>query len=782
MKKNNKKEKISCYIIGETSLTLQCAQWLVMQGHALLGVVSSAAKIKAWARKAHINQFDSLQASKSALLTGEFDYLFSIANPTILKPELLNKPCIAAINYHDALLPFYAGVHATSWAIWQKEKEHAVTWHVMEDKVDAGAILIQKKVPIDSQETAINLNLKCHQMAYIGFQALIEKLTLIHHKEQLRAIAIAQDPSQGSYYGLSAKPPGNAWINWNHPGKDIERLYRATKLGDYANRFTVPKWVQGENVYLIAELSWSNVKIDLPAGTVIAANDHALEIATQDQTIITIKQLKNVAGMDCTLASVYEKEKIKAGTQLAIPDTSTWESYKTQSEELAKYEQFWLKEWKIFQPATFPFLEVVSQVNKEYATYDITTTFTFSDSLKQALHPLFPTTNVQELLLALCMLYLYRLGNDEALGVALHQPVADTCNPLLSEIVPLNLCLTHEMDFSAVLKLVQNQRQKLNQKKTYLCDLFGRYPDIQSISHPAITISLENELLSTKLASPLIIHVQTQEIRFLIAQEAVNANLQFVFSNVAEHLQTLVENIVQTPTQTIAQLPLLTTAERNQLLLAWNNTKIEYPHDKAIHQLFEEQVEKTPNNIALIFEKKSYTYKQLDKKANQIALYLQKKGVTEKTVVAVCLKRGIEMIITMLAILKAGGTYICIGSDSPKERVECIVQTAKPKITIVENKLGLNCWETEFNTLKNESKFTQKESFFRYSHTDNLACIIYTSGSTGVPKGVEITHKGIIRLVKNTNYISLSEKDTIAQTSDEAFDAASFEIWGALLN
>jgi methionyl-tRNA formyltransferase len=115
---------MNCYIIGETNLTLQCAQWLVRQGHELLGIVSSSSKIRDWATKSHINHFYDLQASKGILISNQFDYLFSIANPIILKSELLNKPSIAAINYHDALLPAYAGVHATSWVIWRGEKEH----------------------------------------------------------------------------------------------------------------------------------------------------------------------------------------------------------------------------------------------------------------------------------------------------------------------------------------------------------------------------------------------------------------------------------------------------------------------------------------------------------------------------------------------------------------------------------------------------------------------------------------------------------------------------------
>jgi amino acid adenylation domain-containing protein len=512
-------------------------------------------------------------------------------------------------------------------------------------------------------------------------------------------------------------------------------------------------------------------------------------VATQDQTIISIKQLKSLTGSNCTLQSIYKKVNIKAGTQLTIPEDNVWESYKKQSETLSKYESFWVKEWKHFKPAVFPFLEVTSKTIEEDATHNIAATFKLSDNLKQALSLAFPKTKACELLLSLLILYLYRLGNDEALGVALHQsstyPFSNAYPSLIANSVPFNVTLDHEMDFDKVLKSIQSQLQKLNQKKTYLRDIFSRYPNIQSVSHPVIAISLEPEEKSspTILDSPLTICIHQQEIFFLIAQKLLNNNLQLIFSNVAEHLQILLENIVQNHKEKpIVHMPLLTTRECNKLL-EWNDTQTDYPRNKTIHQLFEEQVEKTPDNICLIFKEKAYTYRQLNKKANQIAYYLQKTGVTVETLVAICLGRSLEMIISMLAILKAGGTYICIASDSTKERIEYIVQNIKPKITILQTKLGLSCSELEINKLlKNETTYVKTDSIVSFSHADNIACVIYTSGSTGSPKGVEITHKGVARLVKNTNYINLNEKDTIAQTSYEAFDATFFEIWGALTN
>ncbi len=783
---------MNCYIIGETNLTLQCAQWLVSQGHELLGIVSSSSKIRDWAIKSQINHIYDLPASKSTLLSNQFDYLFSIANPTILKSELLDKPSIAAINYHDAPLPYYAGVHATSWAIWREEKEHGITWHVMEDKVDTGPIIIQKKFPIDSQETAMSLNLKCHEIAFSGFRELIEKLTLTQNKEQLYTIAIPQDHNQGSYYGLADKPPGNAWINWNQPGKDIERLFRATKFGNYTNRFTAPKLVHQEETYLIAELSWSENKIDAPAGMVIAANDGALEVATQDQTIITIKQLKTLTGDDCTLQSIYNKGNITPGTRLTIPDNGDWESYKEQSEILSKYEPFWLKEWKHFKPAAFPFLETVHQVTEGYTEHNLAATFNLSDSLKQKLQLAFPETKECDLLLSLLMLYLYRLGNDEALGVALHQPstypFSNVYPSLVANSVPFSIALDYEMDFDKVLKLTQSQLEKLNQKKPYLRDIFSRYPAIQSVSHPVIAIRLEpEEKISPIIDFPLIIYIHQQKICFLITPKVLNDNLQFIFSNIAGHLQILLENIVQNyKKKPIIHFPLLTTMENNKLL-EWNNTQTDYPRNKTIPQLFEEQVEKTPNNIALIYEEQSYTYKQLNEKANQLAHYLLNKKIKSEALLGIYLNRSLSMIVAILAVWKVGATYIPLNPDHPKERIKEIITDSNPVFILSHSPYSTQLKKTSINIIDLDYFFlnlatNSKQNLHNTTQPHHLAYVLYTSGTTGSPKGVLIEHKSIVNLVLGViKNLKINSRDRLLNFSAISFDASIWEIFPPLI-
>ncbi|MEH2238479.1 non-ribosomal peptide synthetase [Nostoc sp.] len=254
-----------------------------------------------------------------------------------------------------------------------------------------------------------------------------------------------------------------------------------------------------------------------------------------------------------------------------------------------------------------------------------------------------------------------------------------------------------------------------------------------------------------------------------------------------EHFKTLLLSIVTNPEQRIANLPLLSEVERHQVLVEWNNTKGNYPNDKCIHHLFEKQVQHQPDSIALVFGDEQLTYQELNNRSNKLAQYLQKIGVDSEILVGICISQSIEMIVGLLGILKAGGAYLPLDSSYPQERLKFMLEDAQVSVLLTQENL-LKSFEYFLNPIvcidKDWGIITQgnKNNLENSITSNNLAYVIYTSGSTGKPKGVAINHKAVNRLVCNTNYIKLSSSDKIAQASNTSFDAATFEIWGALLN
>ena len=161
--------RFSCFIIGETTLSIRCAELLLARGHLILGLITDNADALRWAGQHAIRAFDPDAGFAATLVGTEYDYLFSIVNERLLPPPVLASARRLAINYHDAPLPRYAGMHSTSWAIMAGETAHGVTWHVASEKVDAGAIIRQQGVPIDPEETALSLNAKCYDAAVESF-------------------------------------------------------------------------------------------------------------------------------------------------------------------------------------------------------------------------------------------------------------------------------------------------------------------------------------------------------------------------------------------------------------------------------------------------------------------------------------------------------------------------------------------------------------------------------------------------------------------------------------
>ncbi|MBW4677593.1 MAG: amino acid adenylation domain-containing protein, partial [Desmonostoc geniculatum HA4340-LM1] len=257
------------------------------------------------------------------------------------------------------------------------------------------------------------------------------------------------------------------------------------------------------------------------------------------------------------------------------------------------------------------------------------------------------------------------------------------------------------------------------------------------------------------------------------------------------HLQTLLEGMVTNPQQRLCELSLLTETERHQLLVEWNNTKVEYPQHQCIHELFEAQVEKTPDAVAVVFEDQQLTYRELNTRANQLAHYLRSAklsrsdslGVKSEVLVGICVERSLSMVIGLLAILKAGGAYVPLDPSYPQERLSFILQDTQAPVlltqaslveTIPQHQAAVVCLDTDWHLLAQQ----RQENLFSELTTDNLAYTIYTSGSTGKPKGVQIPHIALSNFLHSMKEApGLNDEDTLLAVTTYSFDIAALELF-----
>ena len=253
------------------------------------------------------------------------------------------------------------------------------------------------------------------------------------------------------------------------------------------------------------------------------------------------------------------------------------------------------------------------------------------------------------------------------------------------------------------------------------------------------------------------------------------------------HFQVLLEGAVADPDRAVAHVPLLTDVERRQVLVEWNATAVEYPRERCVHHLFEDQVSRTPDAVALVSGECTLTYGELNVQANRLAHHLRSVGIDRGAVVGIGLRRSPDMIAALLAVLKAGGAYLPLDLKSPPSRQAWMLRDADVKVLLTETALSgrfphdrarIVCLDNEGSLLTRQ----RTDDLSRSTTADDLIYLMYTSGSTGRPKGVEVRHRSVVRLVVGADYVRFGPDEVFLQLAPASFDASTFEIWGALLH
>lgn len=332
------------------------------------------------------------------------------------------------------------------------------------------------------------------------------------------------------------------------------------------------------------------------------------------------------------------------------------------------------------------------------------------------------------------------------------------------------------------------------------------HPHRSSTHMPFVQVmfSLNNEFVEEQIFPGIHseeIEVDTQTSKFeltVIAKETAEGLKTVIeyntdlfdeerISRMLGHYEQLLESILERPDESVARLEMLPRSERKVLLVDWNATGREYPRNATVQEIFEQQAKKNADAIALKYGARTITYGELSERSNQIARYLRDKGVQKNGLVGVYMERSIEMVAAFMGILKAGAAYVPLDLSYPEERLEFMISDTKMAVILTEEALRKDLPRADAQVVSIDAEWTAleqqpKEWLMTGTTADSLAYVIYTSGSTGKPKGVAVPHRGITRLVLNTDYVSLTAEDRIAQASNASFDAATFEIWGALLN
>jgi amino acid adenylation domain-containing protein len=253
----------------------------------------------------------------------------------------------------------------------------------------------------------------------------------------------------------------------------------------------------------------------------------------------------------------------------------------------------------------------------------------------------------------------------------------------------------------------------------------------------------------------------------------------------AEHLVRLIASAVADPDLRLSQLSVSSAAEEQRLLREWNDTRRAYPEQASIHELVEEQADRAPDAVALLFDGGGLSYGELEARSNRLARHLRSRGVRAGDPVGLALERGPDLIVALLAILKSGAAYVPLEASQPPARLSMLAAETGLRHVVVTGPgrealafLGRDLVLADDQAVSGESAARLP----RLATAQSLAYVLFTSGSTGLPKGVAVPHRAVVRLVRGTDYASLGPEETLLQFAPLSFDASTFEIWGALCN
>lgn len=319
--------KITCYVIGSGGLLINCVKHLIVNGDQVQGIISSDEEVKKFAAENNINVTPYYELDNLTEEIRTCDYFFSIINPMPLSDECILLPNKFSINFHDAPLPYYAGLNATSWAILNNETMHGVTWHVMDSQIDAGDILQQIHFPIVAGETALSLNLKCYSYGFEAFKKLTQDL------RKGTISPVKQNLSERTYFSGVKKPEYWGFVYWEDSALKIEKLFRALYFGPYPNTVTPFKVFVKKSAYIVKKLSILNARSMKPPGSIIKINSEGFEVATGTYDIY-LSDFYDLDGKCCSMGGLVQKEEIVLGDILITIN-------KDQAKQLALSNKNW---------------------------------------------------------------------------------------------------------------------------------------------------------------------------------------------------------------------------------------------------------------------------------------------------------------------------------------------------------------------------------------------------------------------------------------------------------
>jgi natural product biosynthesis luciferase-like monooxygenase protein len=760
-------------LIGTESLLVECASTLERHGVELVAVVSRAQSVRRWAAERGVRMFTAASDLVCATDLGAFDYLLSVTNLSVLPPEVITLPTRAAINFHDGPLPEYAGLNTPVWALLNGEPSHGVTWHLMTARVDQGDVLAEKRFPISEIETALTLNTKCFEAGIESFEALARNLA------EGRWETRPQAGSPLRYLRRRDRPAGAGLIDWTQPAATLDRVARALNFGAYANPVAALKIAAGGTFLVVTRLATTGIESSSPAGTVTSVDDTAIRVATADLDV-EIRSLATTCGQPLALAAAAERHGWRVGTAMARLDGAVLDAVSALDRASAMHEPYWIE-------------QLTGQLRLELPVFDR------SQAPPQErpghLDLRLPSVLVgvpAETLMAMTVAWLARIADRSEfdLGWADRRWRARLCDVPAGLFVP-EAPLRARVDFCAGLNgLAESLSQAVDdlvRRGPFLADVVGRTPElrqragehdprVQPIAVHCVALLDEATFLPGR---ELTIAIAEDGDAARWCYDAHKLDAQQI-GDLQRQWLALACAAAADGHRPIGELPLMHDPQRELVLRGWNQAAAGGQPQACVHHLIEEAATASPLHAAIVAGERSLSYAELDQRSNHLAAQLAALGVGPDRLVGLCLPRGVDLVVAVLAIHKAGGAYVPLDPAYPADRIAYMLEDSRAAVLVTDRDLASRLGERVARTLVVEDLPAapgQVERFDGGAGPEHLAYVIYTSGSTGRPKGVMVEHRNVVNFFAGIDqHLGADGPGTWLAVTSLSFDISVLEL------
>jgi len=762
----------SAWLVGEGPLVTDCAAVLLEAGHCVRGIVSPDAGARRWANGRGLAAAEHDQGLQALLAAKPFDYLFRVASTRMLPAEALAQPRRLAISFHDSLLPKDAGAYAAAWAVATGARRHGVSWHVMAGDSDAGDILVQREFALDDTATSRTVTLACLRAGLDSFRALARQLAAGTQRRT------PQDLNLRTHHDRGDRPDGGLVLSWRGPATGICALVRAADFGPQANAFGVVKVlldadggcvVAGQATLVTADQAAADE--GAVAGLVLAADESGLTVAAHGGAV-RLGRLTQLDGTGVSVAELAQRHGVRPGTVLPEPGQGLGAGFAEAERAAVRNEPYWVRRLARMAPLRLPFAPV-SGSGPRRRTHPVAVPAWVGESADPA-----------GTLAAAALAYLGEVSGQTGFDVGLRVPLERPWHGLLAPVVPVRVP-TSDADFGLYAGQVVARLTEAGSRGTFLRDVAARYPGLMArlADLPVVVDMTAAGTPDLPSGAAVMIRASSGDNCLLVADESVVPTGTAM--SLAEGLAAFMERL---PDAGPRAAPLVSLAEQRWQAVTCNETATEYPPDAVVTDLVAVQSQLRAGQVALTAAGgEQLTYAELAQRSGRLAAYLAARGAGPGTRVGVYLERSGDLLVTLLAVLRAGAAYVPLDPAYPAARISYMLADADVAVLVTQASLAGHVTGTApvvvvLDQCRGEVAAESADPPSPPIGGEDVAYVIYTSGSTGRPKGVQVRQRGLANLLRSmVAEPGMVACDTMLAVTTICSDMAALELFGPLV-